>query len=266
MRHRRRPAFSGAASALPFECAVYRAARATGKEVCRRWLVAIETQSEMKLERPTLHAASRGAAVRSSQRRKKRKEEGGRTAEKQALKLPVPRSAHSVPRANRRRTGERLCRQADRKIRTAMAVQDRCVVDAGLNILPRRQNWQAGSSRYPCYAGHTETAGSQHGHRMAVTWTQCNVCGHRLDDGPWCAPAEGAAHCATFIGRSFAPGRTATARRHVAPERTALPTLRPYHRRPGFRTAACADGLLAGTRITVFQTATHLSANALTLT
>lgn len=71
MPHRHRPAFSGAASALPFECAVYRAARATGKEVCRRWLDAIETQSEVKLERPTLHAAWTGMAVRSSQRRKK---------------------------------------------------------------------------------------------------------------------------------------------------------------------------------------------------
>jgi hypothetical protein len=197
---------------------------------------------------------------------KKKKGEGGRTAERQALKLKVPRSAYSVQRANQRRLGERLRRQADRKIRTAMAVQDRCVVDAGVNIPPRRQNWQAGGSRYPCYAGHTETAGSQHGHRMAVTRTQCNVRRHGLDDGPWCAPAEEAAHCATFIGRSFVPEGTATARRRVAPERTALPTLRPYHRRPGFRTAACADDLPADTRITVFQTATHLSANTLTLT
>jgi len=74
VQRRHRPAFSSARSALPFECAVYRAARATAKEMGRRWLAAIKTQSDVKLEQPPPKAAWSRTAVRAAQRRKR--EEG----------------------------------------------------------------------------------------------------------------------------------------------------------------------------------------------
>lgn len=50
-----------------FECAVYRAARATDKEMCRRWLAAIGTQSKVELRQPTLRVTSMGTIVRTAQ-------------------------------------------------------------------------------------------------------------------------------------------------------------------------------------------------------
>lgn len=50
-----------------FECAVYRAARATDKEMCRRWLAAIGTQSNVELGQPTLHVTAMGTIAKTAQ-------------------------------------------------------------------------------------------------------------------------------------------------------------------------------------------------------
>lgn len=102
--------------------------------------------------------------------------------------------------------------------------------------------------------------GSQHGYHMADTRNVCNPCRIGLDDGTWCPAATKATRQATLAGRSFTRERTATPGPRFASGTTSLPPLRPYYRRQGFRTTACADGRLDGTSIAVFQAASHLSA------
>lgn len=61
--------------------------------MCKRWLAAIETQSEVKLEQPTLHAASTGTAVRTAQRKEEKKRKDSR---KTGAKTDCVGGAHSV--------------------------------------------------------------------------------------------------------------------------------------------------------------------------